>query len=252
MEASSDTANKIAQKNGKNFIEHLTNFNSDSKNEIFNSIQYLVMAFIPLLFLNNIIDSIIPKLDTKKNNPELLLEIVGHSIFLICAVIFINRIISYFPTYSGKDYDSVSLIEFVLFVLLAAPKITNKSKELFRRLKVAWDGKEDAKKSDPNNNNNNNNNEQNSNIVSVSQPISGNMLTPPVPTKNPPQNPQYMGQHQQMAPPQQQQQPQQQSTSNGIYNNNGFGGLQGAQSPTNMGNPEPMAANDGFGAFSSF
>ena len=78
------------------------------------------------------------------------------------------------------------------------------------------------------------------------------MLTPPVPTKNPPQNPQYMGQHQQMAPPQQPQQPQQQSTSNGIYNNNGFGGLQGAQSPTNMGNPEPMAANDGFGAFSSF
>ena len=41
--------------------------------------------------------------------------------------------------------------------------------------------------------------------------------------------------------------PPQQPTSNQIYNNNGFGELQGAQSPQ-----EPMAANEGFGAFSGF
>ena len=244
MEASSDTANKIANKNGKNFIEHVTNWNNDSKNEIFNSIQYLAMIFIPLLFLNNIIEGLIPKLDTKKSNIELLGEILGHSLFLICSVVFLNRIITFFPTYSGRDYDKISLVEFVLFVVLAVPKISNKSKELFKRLKVAWEGKEDAKKSDTKQVNNNN-----QNVVSVSQPISGgSILTPPQATKPPPQNPHYQGQHQQMA----QQPPQQQSTSNSIYNNNGFGGLQGAQAPPNMANPEPMAPNDALGGFTSF
>ena len=52
MEASSDTAKKIVQKNGSSFIEHVTTFNNDSKNEIMNSVQYLIMMFIPLLFLN--------------------------------------------------------------------------------------------------------------------------------------------------------------------------------------------------------
>tara|TARA_B100000424_G_C22937172_1_gene498644 strand:+ start:426 stop:1181 length:756 start_codon:yes stop_codon:yes gene_type:complete len=251
MEASSDTANKISQKNGKNFIEHVTNWNNDSKNEIFNSIQYLAMIFIPLLFLNNLIESMIPKLDTKKSNIELLGEILGHSLFLICSVVLLNRIITFFPTYSGRDYDKVSLIEFVLFVVLAVPKISNKSKELFKRLKIAWDGKEEAKKSDTNKQNNQQQQQQQQNIVSVSQPISGgSILAPPQSTKLPPQNPQYQGQHQQMT--QQQPPPQQAATSNQIYNNNGFGGLQGAQVPNQMANPEPMAANEGFGAFSSF
>ena len=246
MEASSDTANKIANKNGKGFVDHVFTLNNDSKNEIFNSIQYLAMIFIPLLFLNNIIESLIPKLDPKKGNIELTAEILGHSLFLVCSVVLINRIISYFPTYSGRDYDKVSLIEFVLFVVLAVPKIQNKSKELFKRLKVAWDGKEEAKKSDTKKNNNQQ--QQNTNVVTVSQPISGNqILTPPQATKNPPSNPQYMGQHQQMTQPQPPA-----ATSNDIYNNSGFGGLQGAQSPPGISNPEPMAANEGFGAFSSF
>ena len=34
-----------------------------------------------------------------------------------------------------------------------------------------------------------------------------------------------------------------------MYNNGGFGGLQGANQ---VGASEPMAANEGFGAFSSF
>tara|TARA_B110000444_G_C18844512_1_gene601042 strand:- start:1521 stop:2255 length:735 start_codon:yes stop_codon:yes gene_type:complete len=244
MEASSDTAKKIVQKNGSNFIEHVTTFNNDSKNEIINSVQYLVMILIPLLFLNNVIDSSVPNLDPKKSNLELLVEILGHSLLLVCSIILLNRIITFFPTYSGRDYDHVSLIEFVLFVVLAVPKIHTKSKELFKRLKHSWEGKEDAKKS----NTDKEKKDNNANVVSVSQPISGggNIFAPPMATKNPPATPQYQGQHQQMTqpPPQQSQQSQQQPTSNQIYNNSGFGGLQGAQ--------EPMAANDGFGAFSSF
>tara|TARA_B110000008_G_scaffold278863_1_gene323905 strand:+ start:1570 stop:2292 length:723 start_codon:yes stop_codon:yes gene_type:complete len=240
MEASSDTAKKVVQKNGANFIEHVTTFNNDNKNEIMNSVQYLIMIFIPLLFLNNIIDHTIPKLDPKKSNLELVTEIIAHSLLLVFAIVLLNKIITFFPTYSGRDYDHVSLIEFVLFVVLAVPKIHNKSKELFKRVKHAWEGKEDAKKSDSDKQQQDNN----ANKVSVSQPISGggNIFAPPMATKNPPATPQYQGQHQQMTQP-----PPQQSTSNQIYNNSGFGGLQNAQSPQ-----EPMAANDGFGAFSGF
>ena len=70
-------------------------------------------------------------------------------------------------------------------------------------------------------------------------------MTQPVPTQQPPATPDYQSQHDLMAPPQQQApvinniaQPQPQQQMN--VNNSG------------MLMQEPMAANEGFGAFSSF
>ena len=63
----------------------------------------------------------------------------------------------------------------------------------------------------------------------------------------------YLNSHNQMVSPTQMMPPAEQSGDNGasnqMYNNGGFGGLQDANQ---VGMNEPMAANEGFGAFSSF
>ena len=79
-----------------------------------------------------------------------------------------------------------------------------KSKELFKRAKIAWEGKEEPKKSKKNNQNN-----KNTNIVSVSQPISNGVLPPTVPTHKPQNGNGYVEQFQQMTAPQPSSPPQQ-------------------------------------------
>ena len=66
MEATSDaapTSNKGQQ--GGGFVDHVFSLNNDNKNELFNLVQYLVMIVIPLMFLDNLIDDIIPPLNEK-------------------------------------------------------------------------------------------------------------------------------------------------------------------------------------------
>ena len=181
MEATSDaapTSNKVQQ--GGGFVDHVFSLNNDKKNELFNLVQYLVMIVIPLMFLDNLIDEIIPPLNEKKGHIELVIEVIGHSLLILGVIYLLHRIISYFPTQSGRAYDNLSLLTLVVAFILFNSKICKKSKELFKRAKIAWEGKEEPKKSKKIDMN-----KQNTNIVSVSQPISNGVLPPTVPTHKP-------------------------------------------------------------------
>lgn len=237
MEATSDaapTSNKVQQ--GGGFVDHVFSLNNDKKNELFNLVQYLVMIVIPLMFLDNLIDEIIPPINEKKGHIELVIEVIGHSLLILGVIYLLHRIISYFPTQSGRAYDNLSLLTLVVAFILFNSKICKKSKELFKRAKIAWEGKEEPKKSKKIDMN-----KQNTNIVSVSQPISNGVLPPTVPTHKPQNGNGYVEQFQQMTAPQPSSPPQQVQQ--------GFQGQPQQQMP--MQN-EPLAANDGFGAFSAF
>jgi len=237
MEASSDAApisNKVQQ--GGGFVDHVFSLNNDKKNELFNLVQYLVMIVIPLMFLDNLIDEIIPPINEKKGHIELVIEVIGHSLLILGVIYLLHRIISYFPTQSGRAYDNLSLLTLVVAFILFNSKICKKSKELFKRAKIAWEGKEEPKKSKKIDMN-----KQNTNVVSVSQPISNGVLPPTVPTHKPQNGNGYVEQFQQMTAPQSSSPPQQVQQ--------GFQAQPQQQMP--MQN-EPLAANDGFGAFSAF
>jgi|UniRef100_A0A6C0IRQ0 hypothetical protein len=240
MEVANEAAsasNKL-QQSGGGFVGHVFSMNNDNKNELFNLVQYLVIIVIPLMFFNNLIDDIIPPLNEKKGHLELVIEVIGHSLLILGLIYLLHRIVTYIPTHSGRAYDSLSLLSLLLAVIMFNSKIVKKSKELFNRAKIAWEGKEEPKKTRKNIKQ-----RTNSNIVSVSQPISSGVLPPTVPTHQVQKGNGYVEQFQQMTAPQATNQPTptMQSPQQGFQNTQ----------PPAMSN-EPMAANDGFGAFSSF
>ena len=232
---------------GKGFINHVFNFNNDTKVELMNLAQYLFMVLVPLSFANKFIDTLIPKPDESRGSIEISVEVLGHSFLLLAAVFLIDRIAQYTPSYSGKEMNSISLATLVIVFVMFTAKTRQKMDLLYSRVSRSWNGEEAPEKKKQANGKGGP--VQQKPQVTVSQPITG--MPNPVSTA-PTSTPDYMAHHTAMTP----QQPQismglnaNPGASNAMYNNQGFGGLQGAASP---GVQEPMAANDGFGgAFGS-
>ena len=233
------------------FINHVFNFDTETKNDLLNIGQYLLLALVPMALYNHLVDSLIPEPDESKGNLELLGEVVGQLVLVLAGLFLIHRLITYVPTYSGRAYGTMNFFSIILiFIVLAYEshtKVGEKMKILIERLRELWEGKKDdddkKKKKDPS-------------VVKVSQPISRAGM----PTQHAASRADYLNSHNvmssptQMLPPQNppsQDIPQTNSgASNNIYNSGGFNGLVDANSP--MASPEPMAANEGFGAFSSW
>ena len=239
------------QSNVKNgFINHVFNFDNDTKCEVLNIGQYLLLAIIPMGFYNYMVDSVIPEVDESKSNLEILAEVVGQLSLVLVGLLFIHRLITYVPTYSGRAMGDMNLFSVILLLLVLSyeshTKVGEKTKILLNRLRDIWEGKKADDKKDKK--------KKDGSVVKVTQPISRSGM----PTHQP-SRADYLQSHNMMTSPTQmlpaqnpisQQIPQTDSgASNNIYNDGGYGGLQDANSPGQM---EPMAANAGFGAFSSF
>ena len=241
-----DTDDSTTKKINNGFVNHVFNFDNDTKCELMNLLQYVVLAIIPISLYNYVVDSVIPEVDESKSNLEILAEVVGQLSLLVVGLFFIDRLITYVPTYSGRAFGNMNLFSVILVMIVLAyeskTKVGEKTKILLNRLKELWDGKKDDDKDGKKN-------KKDGSVVKVTQPISRAGM----PTHQP-SRADYLNSHNQMVSPTQMMPPADEvqsdnGASNQMYNNGGFGGLQGANQ---VGMNEPMAANEGFGAFSSF
>jgi hypothetical protein len=239
------------------FFQFVFNFDSESKAEILNVIQYALIALVPVVILNKSISKIIPEADEKKNSLEILAEIIGQVLVIFIGLLFINRIIFYIPTYSGTKYPDFSILYIILAVLMITLSLQTKLGEkvsiLFERVAELWEGKtadvsQGHKK------------QSNSSNIRVMQPISGKQFQQ--------EQPQYSNQINmeqysnttsidnlptyQQQPQQSQQQSQQQDPNfNAMYKGPNTP-LVDAQSPIESMNGGIMAANEVLGgAFGS-
>ncbi len=230
------------------FINHVFNFDTETKNDLLNIGQYLLLALVPMALYNHLVDSLIPEPDESKGNLELLGEVVGQLVLVLAGLFLIHRLITYVPTYSGRAHGSMNLFSIILiFIVLAYEshtKVGEKMKILIERLAELWEGKkadDKKKKKDPS-------------VVKVTQPISrAGMPTQHVASRADYLNsPNAMNSPTQMLPPAASQDiPQTNSgASNQIYNSGGFNGLVDANNP--VMSQEPMAANAALGGFSSW
>jgi hypothetical protein len=242
-----DTIAKTAK---NSFINHVFNFDNDTKCELMNIGQYSFLAIIPMALYNYTVDSVIPEVDDSKGNVEILAEVIGHILLLLAGFFLIHRLVTYLPTYSGRamgDFNAFSIILLLLSLSYDShTKVGEKTKILIQRTQDIWHGKKTEKKEDK---------KKDVSVVKVTQPISRAGM----PTHNP-SRADYLKSHNVMNSPTQMLPPQNppsenintpdSGASNSMYNNNGFGGLVGADSPSQES--VPMAANDGFGgAFGS-
>jgi len=168
-----------ATKSSSGFFKYVFNFDEDSKGDLLNIIQYALLAIIPIVAINKIMQNYVPEADDDKGNLELSMEVILQTIGMFISIFFINRIITYIPTYSGVKYPDFSVIFIILAVLMITLSLQTKLGEkvsiLSDRLVELWNGKSDtgAKKGARKGN------------VRVSQPISqGNGGQQQMPSQN--------------------------------------------------------------------
>lgn len=143
---------EVKDLNKKSFLSHVFCSSEESKAEVLNVIQYSLLAVIPVILLNKLIQRFVPEADPEKSSLELLAEIFIQLIAMFGGIIIIHRIITYIPTYSGFKYENLALtnviIAFLIIVLSIQTKLGMKANELWDRVVYLWEGDASDSKKD--------------------------------------------------------------------------------------------------------
>jgi hypothetical protein len=128
----------------KSFFSHVFSTAEESKAELYNTLQYITLAFVPVFALNKMIQRYIPEADSDKSSLELFFEIFVQLIVIFGGIILIHRIVTYIPTYSGFKYEHLSLtnviLAFLVLVLSIQSKLALKANVIYERILDLWDG----------------------------------------------------------------------------------------------------------------
>lgn len=129
------------------FFSHVFSTTEESKAEVVNVLQYILLAIVPIVALNKLIQRFVPEADLDKSSLELLIEIMLQLAVIFCGIIVIHRIITYIPTYSGFRYEALSLtnaiLPFLVIILSIQSKLGLKVNILYDRLLELWNGESD-------------------------------------------------------------------------------------------------------------
>ena len=165
MESLDELSKTSSGKQG--FFKHVFNFDEDSKAEMLNIIQYAVLALIPVVILNKLMQRFVPEADDDKGSIEITAEVLAQVIVMFLVILLIHRIITFIPTYSGEKYTGFSVTNIILamlvIILSLQTKLGEKVSILVDRVIELWEGPKDTKKGKKGN-------------VKVSQPISQNQM----------------------------------------------------------------------------
>ena len=243
MEKATDVVKSVPN-DATGFFKTVFNFDEDSKAEMMNLLQYMVLAIIPCVIILKAVRVLIPEEDESKGTIEIVAEIIGQIAFMAIAMYFSNKAIRYVPTYSGSNYIGGTemtgfILPFMVLLLTMQTKIGAKVNILFDRAMDLWHGRsEDAVQVKEGKNN-----------VKVSQPLAGRHAPSQADSLDNmqllPNNPGVTMQ----VPNTTNIQPQQSPDFNLMYQNQ-VTPMPGAASPGGMegfGVPEPMAANAALG-----
>ena len=221
----------------KGFFSYVFNFDEETKKQLYNITQYLILAFIFIGTLISLLKHYFPVFDESHSTIEITIKMILYVIILIYSVFYINRIICFIPTISGSQYSHCGNIAFIFPMLLSILismisfniQINEGINILIERTKSVWGSTQSGDTKKKKKKITNSNEQQNQQSTLETQQVAPTL---------------YSGQTTpisqlpviQMNSPQQQQQQQQQQQHNYSYD----------EQP--MSN-EPMAANAGGSAF---
>ncbi len=126
------------------FFNHVFNFDGDNKAAMLNLIQYLLIGLIPVVLVLKGIKCFVPEEDDLKGTPEIAIEVAMQLFAIFFAIWFIDKMIRYFPTYSGVNYHKFNELNFVLPLLIILvtmqTKLGAKINILAERVMDVWNG----------------------------------------------------------------------------------------------------------------
>ncbi len=168
MESLDEMTKTSSAKEG--FFKHVFNMDEASKHDLANITQYSILAIIPIIIINKLMQYYIPETDDSKGSIELSIEVVIQVLFIFIGLLFIHRLITYVPTYSGTAYADLHITNIVLAVLIIIlslqTKLGDKVNVLVDRL---MDYMDSGKKSDKKQKKKNSKNQSNENIQQQQQ-----------------------------------------------------------------------------------
>jgi hypothetical protein len=146
------------------FFKYIFDLNESNKSNLMNMIQYAVLAFIPIILVLKVTKTYVPEANEEKGSLELLAESLFQVIFILLSFWFINRVITYIPTYSKKAYkefnETTFIVGFVFILLTLQTKLGEKISILSDRVIEIWSGDASIR-------------EETVTKVKVTQPLSG-------------------------------------------------------------------------------
>lgn len=120
------------------FLEYMTTFTMNERQQVLNLLQYGGLAILPLLIVLKVLKMYMPEDDLFKSSPELILEVLIQISFILVMFFFIHKMVIYIPTYSKLDYDNFSILSAILpllFIMFALDtRLSEKCNTLFNRL----------------------------------------------------------------------------------------------------------------------
>jgi len=130
----------------KSFFKYVFKFDDEGKSEIMNLLQYSFIILIPIILLSKLLEKYSPPKDDTKGSLEISAEIIIEVIILMIGLYFINRIATFFPTFSGENYPRIDLITGAISILIILPyNINEKVNILIEKIYDLWEGKTDKK-----------------------------------------------------------------------------------------------------------
>jgi hypothetical protein len=139
----------ISNDSKPNFFKHVFNFSDDSKSDMLNICQYSIVALIPVVILNKVMQKYVPEAEDSKSSLEILAEIIIQVFGMFFGLLIIHRIITFVPTYSGVNYPEYNIIFNILAILMITlslqTKLGEKVSMLVERLNELWNGKQNTK-----------------------------------------------------------------------------------------------------------
>ena len=128
------------------FVSHVFSTTEEDKGELLNVVQYSLMGVIPIVLMNKLIQRFIPEADPEKSSLELLAEIAMQLVVIFGSLVFIHRMITFVPAYSGFKYERLTLtnviLAFLVIVLSIQSKIGIKTNIMVDRIYEMWNGPE--------------------------------------------------------------------------------------------------------------
>jgi hypothetical protein len=133
-----------SKRSDSGFLKQVFRFDDESKADMFNILQYSLLALVPIVILNKLSQRYIPEANEEKGSVEILAEIILQIFIIFIVLLFIDRIIRTVPTYSGTPYPSYNIVFVILptlmIILSLQTKLGEKVSILVDRVADLWSG----------------------------------------------------------------------------------------------------------------
>ena len=110
-----ETVNKT-----EGFINKVTSFDAETKNNLLNGVQYVAIATLPVAMSGMLLNHLFGKSEPEtKGSIELLAEIMSQAVVTLVLLFIIHKVIVSIPTYTGVPMARINYSTLALATIVA-------------------------------------------------------------------------------------------------------------------------------------